>query len=373
VGTQALDIVILGLSITSSWGNGHATTYRGLVRALTARGHRVLFLERDVPWYAGNRDLPVPPYGQTALYESIQELRDRFSDNVRGADLIIIGSFVPDGRAVIGWVLEIARGRTAFYDIDTPATLATLRRGGCEYLSRSHISCFDLYLSFTGGPTLRRLETEYRARRARPLYCAFDPDSYYPEPYSRKWDLGYMGTYCADRQRALERLLLEPARRSLARRFIVAGPLFPEGISWPENLDRIQHLSPGEHRAFYCSQRFTLNLTRAAMVEAGYSPSVRLFEAAACGVPIISDVWPGLETLFTPEREILLARSAGDTVRLLETLGDDESARIGARARRRVLSQHTAEHRAAELEAYFEEIAGTRLHARRIGRSAAWP
>jgi spore maturation protein CgeB len=349
---SGLDIVICGLSITSSWGNGHATTYRGLVRALNARGHRVRFLERDVPWYAENRDLPRPPYGQTELYASLEELDDRFRPAVAEADLVIVGSFVPEGKAVVSWVLRHRSGLAAFYDIDTPATLAAMGAGSCEYLDRRLIPGFDFYLSFTGGPTLARLEREFGARRAFPLYCSVDPEHYFPEAQETRWHLGYMGTYSADRQPGLTRLLVEPARRSPERRFVVAGPQYPVTTAWPDNVERIEHLGPAEHRDFYCRQRFTLNVTRAAMSAAGHSPSVRLFEAAACAVPIISDPWPGLETIFTPGREILVARTAEDTLRALTATGPEEARRIGARARRRVLASHTADHRAAELESY---------------------
>jgi spore maturation protein CgeB len=355
VSSGGLDIVVLGLSITSSWGNGHATTYRALVRALAVRGHRVLFLERDVPWYAENRDLPCPPYARTALYRSLEELKDGFHAELRDADLVVLGSYVPEGRAVAAWLLDTARGRTAFYDIDTPATMAALEAGRCEYLAPAQVPAFDLYLSFTGGPALRRLERRFGARRARALYCSFDPESYFPEPREPTWDLGYMGTFSADRQRALDRLLLEPARRAPARRLVVAGPQYPAEVAWPANVERIQHLCPAEHRAFYSSQRFTLNVTRAEMAAAGHSPSVRLFEAAACAVPIISDPWPGLEALFVPGREILLARSPEDTLQALASVSEAERRALGARARRRVLAEHTAHHRADALERYFEE------------------
>jgi spore maturation protein CgeB len=353
VSGSALDIVIFGLSITSSWGNGHATTYRALVRALAARGHRVLFLERDVPWYAENRDLP--PQAGAALYAELEEL-DRFRSRVAEADLVIVGSFVPDGRAVARWVLAHARGLTAFYDIDTPATLAAVTRDRCPYLDRSLIPLFDLYLSFTGGPTLTRLERELGARCARPLYCSFDPLLHHPEPVEPRWDLGYLGTYSADRQPALERLLLEPARQMPDRCFVVAGALYPNGVAWPAGVDRTTHVSPAEHRAFYCGQRFTLNLTRADMVTAGHSPSVRLFEAAACGTPVISDWWPGLEALFVPGREVLVARGTADVLRALDGVPAADARQMGERARRRVLAQHTAEHRAAELEAHLAAL-----------------
>jgi len=357
-----LRIVILGLSITSSWGNGHATTYRGLMRELVRRGHDVLFLERDVPWYADNRDLACPPYGRTELYGGLDELRDRFTPEVRRADLVLVGSYVPDGVAVGDWVQRTARGITAFYDIDTPVTLARLASGDYEYLSPPQIARYDVYLSFTGGPTLRRLEREYGSPMARVLYCAFDPELYFPETQPLAWDLGYMGTYSDDRQPTLEALLIEPARRSRAGRFAVAGPQYPDHVCWPANVDYTAHLPPGEHRAFYNRQRYTLNVTRADMIAAGWSPSVRLFEAAACGTPIVSDRWKGIEAIFHPEREILLASGPADVLRILERIPEEERRAIGRRARARVLAEHTAAHRAEQLESYAIE-ARTRIAA----------
>jgi spore maturation protein CgeB len=352
VSAPELRIVILGLSITSSWGNGHATTYRGLVRELAARGHDVLFLERDVEWYAANRDLPRPPHGRTVLYHNLRELKGRFTAQVRDADLVIVGSYVPEGAKVGEWVTRTAHGLTAFYDIDTPVTLARLARGDVEYLTAALIPKFDLYLSFTGGPTLERLEREYGARAARALYCSVDPAIYHPQPLEPRWDLGYMGTYSADRQRGLTHLLMEPARKWWDGRFVVAGPQYPTGVRWPANVRRIDHLPPARHRGFYTAQRFTLNLTRADMIAAGFSPSVRLFEAAACGTPILSDAWNGIETVLTPGSEVLLARTAADVLGYVRDLPETERLAIGACARERILAEHTAAHRAEELEGH---------------------
>ena len=349
-----MSIVIIGLTITSSWGNGHATTYRGLVRELCGRGHDVLFLEHDKPWYASNRDLPDPPYGRTALYDGLADLQRRFVDDVRLADAVVVGSYVPDGVAVGEWVVRTAGGVRAFYDIDTPVTLAKLGRGDTEYLSRDLIPRYDLYLSFTGGPTLGRLEREFGSPRARPLYCSVDPALYYPEDRRADWDLGYLGTYSDDRQPTLDALLLEPARRWPGGRFVVAGPQYPASIDWG-HVDRIAHLPPAEHRAFYNRQRFTLNVTRADMIAAGYSPSVRLFEAAACGTPIISDAWDGFDQFFRPGEEALVTRSADDVLRYLRELDEPARRQIGRRARERVLASHTAAHRAAEFEAHVLE------------------
>ncbi|MDX5482359.1 MAG: glycosyltransferase [Hymenobacteraceae bacterium] len=350
-----MNIVILGLSITSSWGNGHATTFRGLVRELNNLEHQVLFLERDVPWYAGNRDLPNPEYCQTELYTSLADLK-RFTEQVREADLVIVGSYVPEGVQVGEWVIQTAQGIKAFYDIDTPVTLAKLEREDYEYLHPNLIPKYDLYLSFTGGPTLDLLEQKYGSPMARPLYCSFDPSLYYPELVEVKWDLGYLGTYSDDRQPPLEKLMLDAARQWPEGNFVVAGPQYPDSIQWPENTQHIHHLPPAEHRHFYNSQRFTQNITRADMIKAGYSPSVRLFEAAACCTPIISDYWDGLDSFFKIDEEILVSYSAEDTLRYLREVCKSERKLIAERARRKVLTHHTAAHRAKELEGYAQEL-----------------
>jgi spore maturation protein CgeB len=345
-----LRITVLGLSITSSWGNGHATTWRALLQALAARGHAITFLERDVPWYRAHRDLPRASWCRIALYQDLAELRQRFAANVAEADVVVVGSYVPDGVAVARWVQATAEGAIAFYDIDTPVTLAKLARGDHEYLAPELIPGFDLYLSFAGGPSLARLEQTYGARHTRALYCAVDPVAYRPLDLPERFALGYLGTYSADRQQALERLLLEPAQRLPGERFVVAGPQYPDDLAWPANVLHHDHLPPERHPVFYNQLRFALNVTRADMVVAGWSPSVRLFEAAACGVPMISDDWPGLAELLAPGREVLIAHDADDVVRWLHEVGPDERAQIAQAARARVLAAHTAAHRAHEFE-----------------------
>lgn len=353
---SGLDIVILGLSITSSWGNGHATTFRGLVRELHKKGHYITFLERDVPWYASNRDLPNPPFCDTHLYQDLLELKEKFTGKISNADLVIVGSYVPQGVAVGTFVTQTAEGVTAFYDIDTPVTLAKIARGDYEYLHPELIAQYDLYLSFTGGPTLDLIEQQYGSPMARPFYCSFDPELYFPEAQPVQWDLGYLGTYSDDRQPPLRQLMLDVAAQNDKGKFVVAGPQYPDTVQWPANVARIEHLPPSEHRRFYNSQRFTMNITRADMIRSGYSPSVRLFEAAACGTPIISDYWEGIETIFEPGSEILIAHAADDTYRYLNEIGEVERKAIGARAREKVLNHHTAAHRATELENYYNEV-----------------
>jgi spore maturation protein CgeB len=351
---RPLSIVVLGLSLSSSWGNGHATTWRALLKSFAARGHRILFLERDVPWYAENRDLPHPPWCDLRFYRSVEELRDVWLQAIKAADAVIIGSFVPDGVEVGRLVQATAGGPVIFYDIDTPVTLGKLSAGDHEYIAPDLIPRFDLYLSFTGGPLLDQLRERYRARDAVALWCSVDPDAYRPIEADKRWDLSYLGTYSEDRQPKLDRLLIEVARQAPDLSFAVAGPQYPSSIRWPVNVERLEHVAPAEHAAFYCSSRFTLNVTRREMIAAGFSPSVRLFEAAACGVPIISDAWNGIETFFTPGAEIFLA---DDASAVLGVLRDPVAGvRAGKAARARVLTSHTSARRAEELERLLETV-----------------
>ena len=362
-----LHCVFLGLSITSTWGNGHATTYRSLLKELAARGHKLTFLERDVPWYSSNREFDKTDYCRIGLYESLDELKDRWSDVIRDADVVIVGSYVPEGILVGEWVISTARNLAGFYDIDTPVTLAHLRAGDCEYLRTELVSKYNLYLSFTGGPTLRYIERELGSPCAQALYCSVDPALYYPEKQRSEWDIGYLGTYAEDRQPNLEKLLFSVARKEPERRFVVAGPQYPDTVEWPANVQHVHHLPASSHRKFYNSQRFTLNLTRRDMIRAGYSPSVRLFEAAACGVPIISDSWPGLETIFQPGVEILLARKCQHVSSYLR-VPDEKRLEISARARARTLRLHTARVRAEQFETYviasLEQLAASNRQRR---------
>ena len=335
---------------------------RPAARAAPRAATRCCSSSATCPGTRAHRDLPSPPFCATRLYRGLDELRGALrAARSREADLVIVGSYVPDGVAVGDWVhAHRARASTAFYDIDTPVTLAELARGDARYLAPELIPRFDLYLSFTGGPTLRRLERELRRAGWRaPLYCSVDPERLPAASTSPpRWDLGYLGTYSADRQPTLERLLLEPARALPERRFVVAGPQYPDDVDWPANVERIEHLPPAEHRGFYAAQRFTLNVTRADMVAAGWSPSVRLFEAAACGVPIISDAWPGLDELFRPGEEILLAETAEDVAAHLRDCPEARRRAIAGAAREpRAGPPHRARRGRAELEAHLLEAA----------------
>jgi spore maturation protein CgeB len=326
----------------------------------------VLFLERDVPWYAAHRDYTGQPGVHVAYYDSIADLARRFRETVRSADVVLVGSYVPQGIEVAEWAQREAQGLVAFYEIDTPVTLAALEADRCEYLSRRTLTRYGLYLSFTGGPALTRLEA-LGARCVRPLYCGVDADLHRPVTCVPVWDLGYLGTYADDRQPALDELLFAVARRRPQRRFAVGGAQYPADLTWPGNVEHIDHVPPADHSAFYLRQRFTLNVTRAEMRRLGHSPSVRLFEAAACGAAMVTDAWPGLDEIFEPGEEVLIARSSGDVEKYLDWPDDVRDA-LGRRARARILASHTAVHRAMEFENHVADATGRRQHGRAAAR-----
>jgi spore maturation protein CgeB len=362
-----MKIVIYGLTITSAWGNGHATTYRSLVKALARRGHRVTFIEKDVEWYRNNRDLPNPVCCTVRLYDDWETEKQTLLREAADADAIVVGSYFPDAIAASRALLNAAFGPVLFYDIDTPVTMSQLRaHGRCEYLEASLIPKYSAYLSFTGGPTLHELETRFGSPYAVPFYCSVNPDLYEATAVRDEFrcTLSYLGTYATDRQEKLMQLLNGSADRLPADGFLVAGAMYPGHLRWAGNVRRLTHVAPPEHPAFYSSSRFTLNLTRADMVAAGYSPSVRLFEASACGAAILSDDWLGLNEFFTPGEEILLPANAQETTVILRELSDAERRRIGARARERVLAEHTSEHRAREFETIVSTCGAGRTTAR---------
>lgn len=365
-----MKIVILGLTITSSWGNGHATTFRSLASALHTLGHTIHFIEKDVEWYRSHRDLPHPSYAEVLLYDHWgidgSSLVER---EARDADVFVIGSYFPDAIAATRLLLNRATAPILFYDIDTPITLAALREHGrTEYLDAADIPHYNAYLSFTGGPALRELQQRFGSPLAVPFYCSVDPAKHIAMTPSPKYacDLSYLGTYAPDRQPKLMHLLNAPAAKLPGRSFLVAGPMYPERTKWAANVRHISHVGPPDHSLFYSSSRFTLNLTRGDMVEAGYSPSVRLFEASACSATILSDPWPGIDEFLTPGVEILIPADAGEVVSILTDLSDEQRLRIGTRARDRILASHTSIHRARQFESIVNQV-----HATHAGRQLA--
>lgn len=366
-----MKIIFYGLTLTSSWGNGHATTYRSLVKALARRGHRIDFVEKDVEWYRNTRDLPQPDFCRVHFYDDWRTDAAPMLELASDADAIVIGSYFPDAIAATRALLDAGAGPLLFYDIDTPVTMSGLRAcGRTEYLDAALIPHYSAYLSFTGGPILRELEDSFGSPCAEPFYCSVDPELYRPVAPSSRYacDLSYLGTYAVDRQPKLMGFLDAAAGRLPSGRFLVAGPQYPTDINWRPNIERIRHVAPGDHPEFYSSSRFTLNLTRADMCTAGFSPSVRLFEASASGAAILSDAWRGLEELLTSGEEILLPRDGDEVADILQNFSDVERIRLGGRARERILSEHTSMHRAAQ----FEEVVA-RCYRQMLGRVSARP
>jgi spore maturation protein CgeB len=352
-----MKLVIFGLTISSSWGNGHATLWRGLVRALIRRGWTVIFFERDVSWYAGARDLHLIEGGELLLYSDWDDVTFLARRHLADADAAIVTSYCPDGIAATELLLTAPRPAKVFYDLDTPVTLSRLDQGETvTYIGPRGLSDFELVLSYTGGAALDQLQSRLGARHVRPLYGHVDPDVHRPADPDQRFaaDLSYLGTYAEDRQQSLLELFVLPARMRPGMRFVMAGTMYPDAFPWTDNIFFVRHLAPEQHPAFYCSSRLTLNVTRRAMAQMGWCPSGRLFEAAACGVPILTDWWEGLDDFFQPGSEIIVAREAREAVAALD-LGEEDLRRIAARARDRVLAEHTSDRHAAELEAYLAE------------------
>ncbi len=346
-------IVIFGLTVSSSWGNGHATLWRGLCRALSVRGHVVTFYERDLSYYASTRDLTeLPGGGRLVLYERFADIQSEATRLCHGADLALTTSFCPDGKEAAQLLLSSRAAIKAFYDLDTPVTLNSLDHGEpVAYLPDEGLKAFDLVLSYTGGRALDELQRRLGARVVAPLYGWADPATHHPVAPVKSYraDLSYLGTYAADRQSTLEELFVVPARRLPGMRFLIGGAQYPDSFPWTRNTYFVKHMPPPEHPSFFSSSRLTLNVTRASMASYGYCPSGRLFEAAACGVPLVSDVWEGLDSFFTPGEEILMAKDAEDVLAALR-LDAGELSRIACNARQRTLDEHSADARAASLE-----------------------
>lgn len=356
-----MHLVLFGLSMTSSWGNGHATVHRSLLPAMAARGHRITFFEKDVEYYARRRDRTDFPGVEVILYSNWPEVRHHALSLAQAADVLLWTSFCPDGAVIQQDLMGHTRALRVFYDMDTPVTLAGLQTQNEEvlrYLRPDAIAGFDLYLSFTGGPILAQLREVWQARRVAPLYLCADPQQHAPVDGQERFRcrLNFLGTWSADRWEPLQQFFLTPARQLPAARFALAGAMYPRETDWPPNVERWEHLAPEEHSAFYSSADFTLNLTRQAMRQWGYSPQGRIFEAALCATPVITDAWPGLEEFLEPGREVLVAYSADDVVDLLTSMPKQEARRMGLRARQRVLEEHSGERRARELEMLLEGV-----------------
>ncbi|MGC3997621.1 MAG: glycosyltransferase [Anaeromyxobacter sp.] len=341
-------------------GNGHATLWRGLATALARAGHRLTFFERDQPWYAAHRDLTELPAGELVLHRGLETVAGRVERALGGADVAMVTSFCPDGPAAVARVLASRAQVKAFYDLDPGATLERLERGRpVEWLGPEGLAGFDLVLSYSGGGALALLRDRLGARRVEALHGWVDPEVHRPAAplVAFTGDLSYLGTWAASRQAALEALFLAPAARRPDRTFVLAGAQYGADFPWRANVRYVRHLEPALHPAFFCSSPLTLSVTRPEMAALGACPSARLFEAAACGVPVLTDWFEGLPQFFTPDEEILVARTTEDVLAALAR-SPASLARMGARARERTLAEHTAAARVGQLVTACQASAG---------------
>lgn len=357
-----MNIVIFGLTVSCSRGNGHAALWRPLIKAMLQRGHRVTFYERQQAGFAASRDLHALGMGaQLRLYTDFAAARPGARRTVDTADLAIVSSRCPDSLEACDLALDSGATIKAFYDLDTPLTLG--EAGPPAYLPQRGLRDFDLVLSHTGGLALAQLKIRLGARAVAPLYPSVDPDFFVPCAGTEQFEsaLCYVGTYTEDRQDSLNRLFLQTAERMPSARFLIGGAGYPDDFPLPQNVGLARHVPSNMLRTFFCSSRATLNVTRGVMARYGYCPSGRLFEAAACGAPLLSDNWDGLDAFFEPGRELLRVDCAEDVVDAL-TLSDRELRRIASAARQRTLQDHTGACRVAELESLCNWVRSMASH-----------
>jgi spore maturation protein CgeB len=353
-----LDIAFFGSSLVSSYWNGAATYYRGLVRALAARGHRITFYEPDAWDRQRHRDIEDPPWARVVVYSGTDPVAvDRALDEARRADVIIKASGVGvfDERLDAGVLDRRRPGALAIYwDVDAPATLARLALDPRDAL-RALVPRFDLVLVYGGGPPIVRGYLDLGARRCAPIYNALDPETHFPvapDPIFEA-DLSLLANRLPDREARIDAFFFAAARALPGRRFLLGGSGWDDR-SMPANVRALGHVQTGLHNAFNAGARAVLNVARDSMAACGFSPATRIFEAAGAAACVITDDWEGVELFFEPEREILVARDGLEVATSVASLDPARARAIGAAARRRALADHTYTQRAAAVLALID-------------------
>ncbi len=350
---EQLNIAFFASSLVSAYWNGAATYYRGIVRALAARGHRISFFEPDAYDRQSHRDMPDPDWANVIVYPAQRE-DDAYAalEQARYADLVIKAS----GVGVFDRLLEEAvldlkspRTRVAFWDVDAPATLDRVRRDPADYFA-GLIPRYDMIFTYGGGPPVVAGYRELGARKCAPVYNALDPDTHFPAGPVQRYEgaLSFLGNRLPDREARVEEFFLKPAA-SCDVPFVLGGAGW-DGKPMPSNVRYVGHVYTRDHNAFNCSAMAVLNISRESMARYGYSPATRVFEAAGAGACVISDTWEGMELFLEPGEEVLVARDGEEVARILHDLTPERASEIGRRARSRVHAAHTYAHRAAQLE-----------------------
>jgi spore maturation protein CgeB len=348
-----MKIAFFGSSLVSSYWNGAATYYRGLLKGLAALGHDITFYEPDAYERQQHRDIPDPPWASVVVYPATEDGWRRSLDAAaRGADLIAKAS----GVGVFDAELEVAVPEaarpgtiTVYWDVDAPATLDSVAADPRHHLRRV-VPRYDAVLTYGGGDPVVRAYKKIGARQCVPIYNAVDPETHFPVPRAADLacDLGFLGNRLPDREARVEEFFLKAAAALPDRRFILGGSGW-ESKAMPSNVRHLGHVGTESHNAFFCSAQATLNINRDSMVRYGFSPPTRIFEAAGAGACLITDAWEGIELFLEPGTEILTAADGDAVATILEKLTPCDAQAIGAAARARILAEHTYAHRARQV------------------------
>ena len=360
-------IAFFGSSLVSAYWNGAATYYRGIIRALAARGHAVTFFEPNALDRQVHRDIDPPDWARSVVYPASPGGLGRALEQARQADVLIKASGVGvfDAELERG-VLEVRRGGqiAIFWDVDAPATLERMQNDPEDRL-RPLIPGYDLVLTYGGGHTVIEAYEALGARTCVPVYNALDVATHHPVPPEERFaaDLTFVGNRLPDREARVEQFFLAPARQLPCQRFLLGGSGWADKADVPVNVARLGHVFTRDHNALNCSARAVLNINRASMARFGFSPPTRLFEAAGAGACLITDAWSGIEQFLEPGREVLVAEDGAAVAALLRDLDPVHAAEIGEAARRRLLREHTYAHRALQVDALLQGVEGARVAA----------
>lgn len=348
-----LDIAFFGSSLVSAYWNGAATYYRGIIRALAGKGHRVTFYEPDAFDRQRHRDMADPDWAGVVVYDADPASTEDALRQAKGADILVKASGVGVNDALLESLVPAMKRPDAlavFWDVDAPATLERMRRDPGDPF-RADVGRYDMVLTYGGGTPVVEAYRGFGARICVPVYNALDPDTHHAVPPDDRFaaDLSFIGNRLPDRERRVEAFFLDAAARLPDRRFLLGGNGWDDKPK-PANIRYLGHVYTADHNALNCSALAVLNVTRDSMAETGFSPPTRVFEAAGAGACLITDAWEGVGQFLEPGEEVLVARDGAEVAALLSELTPNHARAIGLRARRRMLDEHTYAHRAREVE-----------------------
>ena len=353
-----MDIAFYGSSLLSSYWNGAATYYRGLLGALAGLGHSITFYEPDAFDRQAHRDIDPPAWARSVVYPATADAVRSVLAQAAGADVVMKASGVGvfDGELLTG-ILQHARpgAVTCFMDVDAPATLATVQADPSDPMHAA-LRGLDLVLTYGGGPPVVDAYTRLGARRCVPIYNALDPATHHPVPAELRFgaDLAFLANRLPDREARMEAFFLDAAARLPGKSFLLGGNGW-HGMAMPGNVRAIGHVGTADHNAFNCSAHAVLNVARDSMAAVGFSPATRVFEAAGAGACLITDAWKGIELFLQPDAEVLVARDGVDVAEHIRTLTPARARAIGTAARARILEGHTYAQRAVILDALLRD------------------